>query len=73
MKIGAETKPRNTPRDAWYLLPILCGIVGGAIMWACCRLQDPIMATKGLILGFGVTMIGFASWAVVMTTINMLP
>ena len=42
---------------AWYLLPIFFGIIGGIIMYVLLRKQNRSMAKKGLILGFGITII----------------
>lgn len=36
---------------AWYLLPIIFGIIGGIIMYFGVRNDDKEMAKKGLILG----------------------
>ena len=45
---------------AWYLLPILMGIIGGIIMYFVIKNEEPDMAKNGLILGVLLTVVGLA-------------
>jgi hypothetical protein len=37
--------------DAWYLLPVFLGLLGGFIMWLALRDEDPRKAREGLYVG----------------------
>lgn len=46
-----STTPQKVVSSAWYILPILLGIIGGIIAWLVNRDDDPVKARKFLILG----------------------
>jgi len=61
LQVGDEPESWNKhPSRAWYLLPILLSIVGGAISYACLRRRDPIRARNTLLLGLLMFGIGVA-------------
>ena len=45
----------------WYLLPILLGILGAIIAWFRLRKTDPKKARNMIIVGFGLTLVGWVS------------
>jgi len=51
MTYGRE-ETEDRPSVAWYLVPILLGIIGGLIMYFALRGRDKGMAKLGLIVGF---------------------
>jgi hypothetical protein len=51
MTYGRE-ETEDRPSVAWYLVPILFGIIGGLIMYFALRGRDERMAKLGLIVGF---------------------
>ncbi len=54
----------DKPSAAWYLAPILLGIIGSAIMWYVLKDEDhpdsPKMVKKGWVIGIILTVISFA-------------
>ncbi len=54
----------DKPSAAWYLAPILLGIIGSAIMWFVLKDEDhpdsPKMVKKGWIIGIVLTVLHFA-------------
>lgn len=51
MTYGRE-EGEDRPSVAWYLVPILLGLIGGLIMYFALRGRDKQMAKLGLIVGF---------------------
>lgn len=56
MASGMKSEDKS-PSKAWYLLPILLGIIGGLIMFFILRSEGPGMARNGLLLGILVFMV----------------
>ncbi len=56
-------KKSNRPTTAWYLAPILVGIIGSFFMWLILKDDDhpdvPKMIRKGWTIGIVLTVIGF--------------
>jgi len=52
------TYPRKTRSNAWFLLPIFFGMIGGAIAFFVLRHDDPHKARNCLYLGILLMMIG---------------
>lgn len=56
----------NKPSDAWYLAPILVGILGSGIMWYVLKDEKhesvPKMIKKSWILGIVLTAISIVAW-----------
>lgn len=53
------SEPVKRPSSAWYLVPILFGIIGGLVMFLVLKDQNRRMAKKGLVVGIIFTVIGF--------------
>jgi len=54
----APREPRASPRSgAWYLAPILFGLIGGFIAYVITRHDDPRKAKNCLIIGLAVTVL----------------
>ncbi len=62
------------PSAAWYLAPILMGIIGSAIMWYVLKDEDhpdsPKMVEKGWVIGIALTLIQIA---ISVITIVLIP
>ena len=59
--------PNKQASSAWYILPILLGVIGGIIAWLVNRDDDPVKARKFLVLGIVFLVIEimvFAIWYV---------
>jgi FtsH-binding integral membrane protein len=52
------TYPEKTRSNAWFLLPILFGVIGGIIAFFILRQDDPRKARNCLYLGLVFMMIG---------------
>jgi len=60
----------DKPSAAWYLAPILMGIIGSAIMWYVLKDEDhpdsPKMVKKGWVIGIVLTVIPLIVWVPMM-------
>lgn len=51
-KCGTQVNAVRKNPNAWYILPILLGFIGGIIMHYFLENEDPLTAKDGLRLGF---------------------
>ena len=75
-----ESKPNKKldmgekPSTAWYLAPILMGIIGSAIMWYVLKDENhpdsPKMVEKGWVIGIALTLIQVA---ITLITVVLIP
>ena len=55
-----ENDARRTRSPAWYILPILLGIVGGIVAYFALRHDDPGKGKTCLYVGIGLTAVSVA-------------
>lgn len=53
--MNADTRRTRSP--AWYVLPVLLGIVGGVVAYLVLRHDDPGKGKKCLLVGIGLTLV----------------
>jgi hypothetical protein len=66
MAVGISERSAATSRSAagqrvspaWWILPILLGVIGGVIAWVGTRERDPSMARTMLVVGIVISVIG---------------
>jgi hypothetical protein len=63
------TYPEKTRSNAWFLLPILFGVIGGIIAFFILRQDDPRKARNCLYLGLVFMMIGIIFNIVIATSL----
>lgn len=55
--------------NAWYVLPIVVGLIGGIIAYLILRHDDPIKAKKCLIIGIILAIVGIVINILIVTQI----
>ena len=61
--------PEKSRSNAWYLLPIFLGVIGGIIAFFFLRKDDPKKARNCLYLGIGFMIVGIIFNVTIATTV----